>query len=133
MSDYVVDFAKAHGLRYVQDEMNNVIVYGPGTCGLENHPTVILQGHLDMVCEKDSDCPIDMATQGLDVTHDGQFVFAKGTTLGGDDGIAIAMGLALLADPTIPHPPVELVCTTEEEIGLLGADAMDMSVLQGEP
>lgn len=131
VSDYVVDFAKAHGLRYVQDEMNNVIVYGPGTCGLENHPTVILQGHLDMVCEKDSDCPIDMATQGLDVTHDGQFVFAKGTTLGGDDGIAIAMGLALLADPTIPHPPVELVCTTEEEIGLLGADAMDMSVLQG--
>ena len=131
VSDYVVDFAKSHGLRYVQDEMNNVIVYGPGTCGLENHPTVILQGHLDMVCEKDSDCPIDMATQGLDVTHDGQFVFAKGTTLGGDDGIAIAMGLALLADPTIPHPPVELVCTTEEEIGLLGADAMDMSVLQG--
>lgn len=131
LSDFVVDFARTRGLRYVQDEMNNVIVYGPGTCGQENHPPVILQGHLDMVCEKDGDCPIDMASEGLDVTHDDRFVFAKGTTLGGDDGIAIAMGLALLADPTIPHPPVELVCTTEEEIGCLGADALDMSVLQG--
>ena len=131
VSDFVVDFARAHGLRYVQDEMNNVILYAPGTCGLENHPTVILQGHLDMVCEKNTDCPIDMAVQGLDVTHDDKFVFAKGTTLGGDDGIAIAMGLALLDDPGIAHPPVELVCTTEEEIGCLGAAALDMSVLQG--
>ena len=131
VSDYVVDFAKSHGLRYVQDDMNNVVIYAPGTCGLEDHPTVILQGHLDMVCEKNADCPIDMTAQGLDVMCDDKFVFAKGTTLGGDDGIAIAMGLALLNDPAIAHPPVELVCTTEEEIGCLGANALDMSVLQG--
>lgn len=131
LSDYVVRFAQEHGLRYVQDEMNNVIVYGEGTCAMQNHPTVILQGHLDMVCEKDADCPIDMGTEGLDVTHDDKAVYARGTTLGGDDGIAVAMGLALLADPSIPHPPLEVVLTTEEEIGLLGADALDMSRLQG--
>lgn len=131
ISDYVVDFARAHSLRYYQDDMNNVIVYGEGTCGMENHPAVILQGHLDMVCEKDADCPIDMAVDGLDVTHDEKVVFARGTTLGGDDGIAVAMGLALLADPTIPHPPLEVVLTTDEEIGLLGATALDMSALTG--
>ena len=131
ISDYVVAFAKAHGLKYYQDDMNNVILYGEGTCGMEDHPPVILQGHLDMVCEKDASCPIDMATEGLDIAHDGTAVFAHGTTLGGDDGIAVAMGMALLADPTIPHPPLEVVLTTEEEIGLLGATALDMSALKG--
>ena len=92
---------------------------------------MILQGHLDMVCEKDADCLIDMNTQGLDIDHDGKAVYAHGTTLGGDDGIAVAMGMALLADPTIPHPPLEVVFTTEEEIGLLGATALDMSGLKG--
>ena len=86
---------------------------------------------MDMVCEKDADCPIDMATEGLDVTHDGKFVFAKGTTLGADNGIAVAMGMAILADKTIPHPPVELLVTSDEEIGLLGAAAVDLSELKG--
>ena len=131
LSDYLVGFAEAHGLAYIQDEMNNVILFAPGTCGMENHEPVIVQGHIDMVCEKEAACPIDMATEGLDVTHDGAFVFAKGTTLGGDDGIAVAMAMALLVDNTIPHPPLEVVLTTEEEIGLLGADAIDMSQLKG--
>ena len=130
ISDYLVSFAKTHDLRYIQDEANNVILFQEGTCGYENHPPVILQGHMDMVCEKDADYPIDMETQGLDVTHDGEYVFAKGTTLGGDDGIAIAYALAILADKTIPHPPLEVIITVDEEIGMLGADVIDLSMLK---
>ena len=131
ISDYLVGFAKAHNLTYHQDEMNNVILFAPGTCGMEDRPPVILQGHIDMVCEKEASCPIDMTAEGLDVTHDDTCVYAKGTTLGGDDGIATAMAMALLADDTIPHPPLEVVMTTEEEIGLLGATAIDLSQLKG--
>ena len=131
ISDYLVAFAKEHDLRYIQDELNNVILFGEGTCGMENHEPVIIQGHMDMVCEKDEDCPIDMDTQGLDVTHDGQFVFAKGTTLGGDDGIAVAYALALLADKTIAHPPLEVVITVDEETGMFGAAGIDLSMLKG--
>ena len=131
ISDYLVAFAKEQGLRYIQDEADNVILFADGTCGMEDHPPVILQGHMDMVCEKDADCPMDMATQGLDVTHDGQMVFARGTTLGADNGIAVAFGLALLADKTIAHPPLEVVITSDEEIGLLGAAAIDLSQLKG--
>lgn len=131
ISDYLVNFAKEHELRFIQDDAQNVILFADGTCGMEEHPAVILQGHMDMVCEKDSDCPIDMAEEGLDVTHDGNMVFAKGTTLGADNGIAVALALAILADKTIPHPPLEVVITTEEEIGLLGATAIDLTPLKG--
>ena len=131
ISDYLVDFAKEHDLRYMQDEANNVILFQEGTCGYEDHAPVIIQGHMDMVCEKDADCPIDMETQGLDVTHDGEFVFAKGTTLGGDDGIAVAYALAILADKTIAHPPLEVIITVDEEVGMLGADVIDLSMLKG--
>ena len=131
ISDYLVSFAKAHGLKYIQDEVNNVILFGPGTQGLEEHAPVILQGHMDMVCEKEADCPLDMTVDGLDLTHDGEFIFAKGTTLGGDDGIALAFALALLADTTIPHPPLEVIITVDEEIGMLGADAIDLTGLRG--
>ena len=131
ISDYLVDFAKTHGLRYIQDEANNVILFGDATPGYEDHAPVILQGHMDMVCEKDEDCPINMDTDGLDVTHDGKYVFAKGTTLGGDNGIAVAYALAILADPTVPHPALEVIVTVDEEIGMLGADVIDLSMLQG--
>ena len=131
ISDYLVAFAKEHNLRYIQDDSNNVILFGPGTCGMEDHAPVVLQGHMDMVCEKDADCSIDMETQGLDVTHNGEFVYAKGTTLGGDDGIAIAYALALLADSSIPHPPLEVIITVDEEIGMLGATDIDLSMLKG--
>ena len=131
ISDYLVSFAQARGLRYVQDEVNNVIIFQDGTCGYEDHEPVILQGHMDMVCEKDASCPLDMNVDGLDVTHDGRHVFAKGTTLGGDNGIAVAYALALLDDPMIPHPPLEVVITVDEEIGMLGAAAIDLSQLKG--
>ena len=131
ISDYLVSFAKAHGLRYCQDELNNVIIFQEGTFGYEDHQPVILQGHMDMVCEQDEDCKLDMDTQGLDIDHDGEYVFAHGTTLGGDDGIALAYALALLADETIPHPPLEVVFTVDEEVGMEGATGIDLSMLQG--
>ena len=131
ISDYLVSFAKAHGLRYRQDDSNNVVIFAPGTCGLEDHESVILQGHMDMVCEKDAGCLLDMAVDGLDVTHDGCCIFAKGTTLGGDDGIAVAYALAILDDNTIAHPPLEVIVTVDEEIGMLGAAAMDLADVKG--
>ena len=131
ISDYLVEFAQEQGLRYIQDELNNVILFGEGTCGYEDHEPVVLQGHMDMVCDKDADCPIDMDTQGLDVTHDETHVFAKGTTLGGDDCIAVAYALALLADKTIPHPPLEVIITVDEETGMFGAAGIDLSMLKG--
>ena len=131
ISDYLVEFAKKHEIRYIQDELNNVILFGEGTCGMEDHMPVILQGHMDMVCEKDEDCAINMETDGLDVTHDKEWVFANGTTLGGDNGIAVAYGMALLADKTIPHPPLEVIITVDEETGLDGAHGIDLSPLKG--
>lgn len=130
ISDYLVSFAKEHGIRYEQDALNNVLMYQDGTCGYEDHAPVILQCHMDMVCEKDADCPIDMDTQGLDIDHDGTDIFAHGTTLGGDDGIAVAFILALLANQTIPHPPLEVIITVDEEIGMEGAAGVDLSRFQ---
>lgn len=131
ISDYLVSFAQEQGLQYIQDELNNVIIFCPGTCGYEDHAPVVLQGHMDMVCEKDETCPIDMEKEGLDVAHDGQWVYAKGTTLGGDDGIAVAYALALMADKSIPHPPLEVVITVDEETGMYGAAGIDLSMLKG--
>ena len=119
ISDFLVSFAKEQGLRYIQDEANNVILFGDASPGYEEHPPVILQGHMDMVCEKDEGCSINMDTDGLDVTHDGQYVFARGTTLGGDNGIAVAYAMAILADRTLVHPPLEVIITVDEEIGML--------------
>lgn len=131
ISDYLVSFAKEHNIPYIQDELNNILMFSEGTCGYENHDPVVLQGHMDMVCEKDADCPIDMDTQGLDISHDGTYVFAKGTTLGGDNGIAVAYAMALLADKTIPHPPLEVIITVDEETGMYGAADIDLSSLKG--
>ncbi|MCI6851532.1 MAG: beta-Ala-His dipeptidase, partial [Clostridiales bacterium] len=131
ISDYLVAFAREQGIRCIQDNLNNVILFGEGTCGMENHAPVILQGHMDMVCEKDPGCSLDMAAEGLDVTHDDTCVYAKGTTLGGDDGIAVAYAMVLLMDKTIPHPPLEVIITVDEEIGMLGAAGIDLSMLRG--
>ncbi len=131
ISDFLVEFAKENGIRYIQDELNNVLMFQEGTCGMEDRPPVILQGHMDMVCEKDETCPIDMDTQGLDIDHDDTHIFAHGTTLGGDDGIAVAYAMALLADKTIPHPPLEVIITVDEEIGMEGAAGVDLSMLRG--
>ena len=131
VSDWLVDFAKARGLRYVQDQLNNVVIFRDATPGYESAEPVILQGHMDMVCEKEPGCTKDMAAEGLDLVLEGDTVSARGTTLGGDDGIAVAYALALLADDTIPHPPLEVIITVDEEIGMLGADVIDLSELKG--
>lgn len=131
ISDFLADFAKTRNLKYIQDSWNNVIIFKDGTPGYTDHPPVILQGHMDMVCDKDPDCPIDMEREGLDITHDGKYVFANGTTLGGDNGIAVAYALAILDADQIPHPPLEVVLTVDEEIGMYGAAGIDLSALKG--
>ncbi len=131
ISDYLADFARSRGLRYIQDSLNNVIIFKDGSAGYEDHPPVILQGHMDMVCEKDETCPLDLQLHGLDIRHDGQWIFANGTTLGGDDGIALAYALALLDDANAVHPPLECVFTVDEETGMEGATGIDLSMLKG--
>lgn len=131
ISDYLVEFAKTRNLVYRQDEAKNVIIWKDGSKGHENAPSVILQGHIDMVAVKDHDCKKDLQTEGLDIYVDGDWLKAKGTSLGGDDGIAVAYALAVLNDDTLVHPPIEAVFTTDEEIGLLGAAALDTSDLKG--
>lgn len=131
ISDYLYAFGRRNGVETTQDAVGNIIYKKPGTPGYEDHEPVILQGHMDMVCEKDADCPLDMAADGLDVTHDGEYVFARGTTLGGDDGIAVAYAMALLTDETIPHPPLEILITVDEETGMDGAENVDMSQFRG--
>ena len=131
ISNYLVEFAKKHNLTYLQEECGNVIIWKEATAGYENSTTVILQGHMDMVCEKEAGVSIDFSKDGLTLETQGDFVSAKGTTLGGDDGIAVAYGLAILASNEISHPPLEVVFTVDEEIGMLGASALDASVLKG--
>lgn len=125
ISDYLVTFAKNRGLYYRQDELGNIIIKKDGTKGYENSDVVMIQGHMDMVCEKEHDFPIDFKTQGIHLLVDGNVICADGTTLGGDDGIAVAFALAILDSNDIPHPPLEVVVTVDEEIGMLGASAID--------
>ena len=111
ISDFLVRFAAAHHLSCIQDAHNNIVIFSPGTPGYESAAPVILQGHMDMVCETAPDCTKDMACEGLDLFVDGDTIGARGTTLGGDDGIAVAMALAILDADDIPHPPLEVVIT----------------------
>ncbi len=131
ISDYLVSFAKEHDLCYIQDKSGNVVIFKDGTEGYENSDPVVIQGHMDMVCEKTQDCTIDFKKDGLDLRLDGDKIYAEGTTLGGDDGIAVAYSLALLDSTDIPHPPIQAIFTVDEEIGLLGADALDCSQITG--
>ncbi len=131
ISDYCVNFAEKHGLEYIQDKWNNVIIKKNASAGYENSPTVILQGHLDMVCEKTAASNIDFLKDGLSLRLNGDFVSADGTTLGGDDGIAVAMALSVLDDNSALHPPLEVLFTTDEETGMYGADGLDASLLNG--
>ena len=124
LSDWLVQFAKDHGLRWIQDEMNNVMIYKDGTAGMEQHGAVILQAHMDMVCEKEADVDFDFETQPLDTYVEDGWLKARGTTLGADDGVGVAMMLALLEDDQKPHPPLECVFTVMEEIGLNGAQGL---------
>lgn len=130
VSDWIVSFARERGLKYRQDAANNVVIFKDATPGYENAPAVMVQGHMDMVCEQDPDCTKNMDTDGLDLFVEGDLVGAHGTTLGGDDGIAVAMGMAILDSEDIPHGPLECVFTVDEEVGLLGAQALDVSDLK---
>lgn len=131
VSDWCADFAKKRGLEYHQDAANNIVIIKEATVGYEKVEPVILQGHLDMVCEKIPECAKDMAKEGLDLAVDGDLILAKGTTLGGDDGIAVAMAMAVLDADDLAHPRIEAVFTVDEEIGMLGAEALDVSPLKG--
>lgn len=129
-SDWAVDFAKTRGLRHRRDEAGNVVIWKDASPGYEDHPAVMLQGHLDMVCVADAGVDHDFTKDSLELAVDGDWIKARGTTLGGDDGIAVAMAMAVLDDGVIPHPPLEAVFTVDEETGLLGATALDCSDLR---
>jgi len=131
VSDYLVKFAKDRGLEVYQDKLYNVIIIKEASEGYENEEPIILQGHMDMVCEKDPGVTKDMEKEGLDLEVDGDYIRAKGTTLGGDDGIAVAYALALLDSKTLHHPRLEFICTVSEEVGMDGAHAIDLSPIKG--
>ena len=129
IKEYCENFAKQRSLKYISDEGGNVVIFKDASKDCKSEEPVIIQGHLDMVWEKDSSSTINFETDGLELCVDGDYVSAKGTTLGGDDGIAVAMCLAILDSDDICHPPLEIVFTADEEIGMLGAAALDFNVL----
>ncbi|GAA0069663.1 aminoacyl-histidine dipeptidase [Clostridium sardiniense] len=131
ISDYLVNFAKKRNLEVIQDKALNVIIRKPGTKGYENKTPVIIQGHMDMVCEKTEDSKHDFSKDPLELRVVGDNLYATNTTLGADDGIAVAYALAILDSDDIPHPPLEVVVTTAEEVGMDGAMALDTSLLKG--
>jgi len=124
-------WAAEKGLRVAQDAGRNLVIFVPATAGREGAPVVTLQGHLDMVCERDPDSPNDPTEGRIALTRDGEWLTADGTTLGADDGVAIAAMMALVDDPSLPHGPLELLMTVAEEVGLEGANALDGSMLTG--
>lgn len=130
ISDFLVDFAKRRNLEYIQDESLNVIIIKEAFKGYETEEPVILQGHMDMVAVKTADTVKDMTREGLELEAADGFLYAKGTSLGGDDGIAVAYMLALLDSEDIPHPRLEAVITVDEEVGMDGARNIDLSMLK---
>ncbi|MCR5694538.1 MAG: aminoacyl-histidine dipeptidase [Clostridia bacterium] len=131
ISDICVRFAKERGLECFKDEVNNVIIRKLATPGFENAPTVILQGHLDMVCTKRPDCDIYMEKEGPRLATDGEWVWAEGSSMGGDDAIGVAAAMAVLDDDKLVHPPLEALFTVDEETSLVGAGKVDVSLLKG--
>lgn len=129
IADYCENFAKKLNLNYYRDNENNMVIFKAASNGFENSQPIILQGHLDIVCQKTIDRNIDFLNDPLKIYRDGDFITADGTTLGADNGIAVAIIMAILEDNDISHPPIEAVFTADEEIGLLGASALDKSVL----
>ena len=131
IADYLVDFANQRGLEVIRDTSDNVIIRKPATAGYESRPGVIIQGHTDIVALKEPGCPINMEKDGLDLYIDGDYLRARGTTLGADDGVAMAYAMAILDSSDIPHPELEAVFTSDEETGLIGATNLDASPLRG--
>jgi len=131
VSDFIAKFATDLGCKTIQDNLHNLIIYKPATAGYENKPAVILQAHLDMVCEKNADTVHDFLTDPIKLYVDGDFIKAHGTTLGADNGLGVAMCMAVLADKNLQHPPLEIVLTVEEETGMAGAQNVDAKLLSG--
>ncbi len=131
ISDYLVNFGKNIGLETIQDKALNVIIKKPATKGYENAPTVIIQGHMDMVCEKNKDTEHDFTKDPIKLVVKGDEIYADGTTLGADNGIAVAYALAVLADNSIEHPAIEVLLTTDEETGMTGAMNINKDDIQG--
>ncbi|MCL2841081.1 MAG: aminoacyl-histidine dipeptidase [Defluviitaleaceae bacterium] len=129
VSDYVADFARGLGFEVIQDEWHNLIIKKPASSGYENHEPVMLQAHLDMVCEKNADTTHDFLKDPIKLYVDGDFIKARGTTLGADNGLGMALCMALLQNGT-DHPPLEIVFTSEEETGMDGAENLDVSTLK---
>jgi len=128
---YIIDFAKKQGLKIRTDKTGNVVILKPASNGMEKKPTVILQGHMDMVCEKNSDVKFDFTKDPIELKRNGDILTASGTTLGADNGIGIAIGLMLLEDKTLKHGPLEALFTVDEETGLTGAFALEPNMLTG--
>ena len=131
ISDYLVDFARERGLEVIQDEVKNVIIIKEASEGYEEEPPVIIQGHMDMVAVHKPELAIDMTREPLRLKVEGDKVYAEGTSLGGDDGIAVAYALAILEDDSLKHPRLEVVITVDEETGMDGARHIDLSMLKG--
>ena len=130
IADYCVDFAKRNNLEFLRDAKDNVIIFKDGAFGGKNKKPVILQGHTDMVCQQTADSNHDFTKEGPRIIVDGDYLKANKTTLGADNGIALALIMAILESDDISHPPIEAVFTSDEEIGMLGASALDMSSLK---
>lgn len=131
ISNYLVEYAKSRGITCRQDEYENVVMVKEATPGYENAPALILQGHMDMVCERTNDCTHDFLKEGIELFVDGDLIHADRTTLGGDDGVALAYILALFDDDTLKHPRLEAIITTDEETGMDGAIGLDVADLKG--
>ncbi len=129
--DYIVNFAKKQKLPMKTDHVGNVVISKPATSGIKNKPTIILQGHMDMVCEKNSDVTFDFSKDPIKLKREGDLLTADGTTLGADNGIGLAISLAILEDTTIKHGPIEALFTVDEETGLTGAFAMKPDFISG--
>ena len=129
---FMVDFGKKLGLETTSDAYGNVIIRKPATAGLEQKKPIILQSHLDMVCQKNNDTVFDFDNQGIETYIDGDWVRAKGTTLGADNGMGVAAIMAILESKTIAHPALEALFTTDEETGMTGAQKLSNDALKGE-
>ena len=130
--EYLYNWGKEHGLETIKDEVGNIIIRKPATPGCENMKGVILQGHIDMVPQKNADTVHDFEKDPIQTWIDGEWVKAKGTTLGADNGLGLAMAMAVLESDDIKHGPIELLCTIDEETGMTGAMALKPGVLQGD-
>ena len=129
--EYLLQFAKDHDLQYKTDDVGNVVIIKDAAKGCENKPIVVLQSHMDMVCEKNSDVTHDFFKDPIQLKREGDILTADGTTLGADNGIGVAVGLAILEDETVKHGPIEALFTVDEETGLTGAFAIGSDMLQG--